>query len=75
MQEFVLFSFFSACIQQNGFLEGFYKPSTRHELPKTSLAPRLVQCSAVLIYWFPYRFRVVWGLTKFSALFVCIQIT
>ena len=51
---YVLFYFFSACIQQNSFLEGFYKPSTRHELPKTSLAERLVQCSANLLVPIPF---------------------
>lgn len=58
--------FFSACIQQNSFLEGFYKPSTHHELPKTSLA----QISAVQYHWFPYLFRVAGTRLKFSALFV-----
>ena len=68
MQEF-MFSFlffFSACIQPNSFLEGFYKPSTHHELPKTSLA----QISAVQYHWFPYLFRVAGTRLKFSALFV-----
>ena len=35
------FLFFSACLQQNGFLEGFWQPSTSHELPNSSSA---MQC-------------------------------
>ena len=71
---YVLFFFFSACIQQNGFLEGFYKPSTHHELPKTSLAQTsAVQCSAIGSHTF-----LEWSGTRlnlFGALFVRIQIT